>query len=120
MALDINQYATNSHISELRMIFARMRDVAKARWPGDANVIHIVVSSFIFLRFFCPAILNPKLFNMMPGLPITRHPQSLMQRHLRPSIRGHGSKPDTHGESGPEHGEFCTFWGERGIYDSVQ
>ena len=68
--------------SELRVIFSKMRDAAKSQWPKDGTVQYIVVrcatgvawprgadrcSSFIFLRFFCPAILNPKLFNMMPG-----------------------------------------------------
>jgi hypothetical protein len=30
----------------------------------------LIASGFIFLRFFCPAIMNPKLFNMMPGAPL--------------------------------------------------
>ncbi len=74
--------------SELRAVFAHMRKVVHTRWPGDQTVESLVIrfarlianyvrmsskltlpsnSCFIFLRFFNPAILNPKLFNMMSG-----------------------------------------------------
>ena len=54
--------------SVLKCIFAHMRKQVEERFqdhPDLPTVRHTVVSSMIFLRFFVPAILNPKLFEMM-------------------------------------------------------
>jgi hypothetical protein len=61
---------------ELRQIFKYIRAVAEDRY-GDflRTVAYTSVSGFIFLRFFCPAILNPKLFGLLPD-----HPQVKAQR----------------------------------------
>ncbi|KAJ8067450.1 hypothetical protein OCU04_004796 [Sclerotinia nivalis] len=61
---------------ELRQIFKYIRAVAEDRY-GDflRTVAYTSVSGFIFLRFFCPAILNPKLFGLLPD-----HPQQKAQR----------------------------------------
>ncbi|KAF7952057.1 uncharacterized protein EAE97_001554 [Botrytis byssoidea] len=61
---------------ELRQIFKYIRAVAEDRY-GDflRTVAYTSVSGFIFLRFFCPAILNPKLFGLLPD-----HPQPKAQR----------------------------------------
>lgn len=53
---------------ELRRIFRHIRACAEDRY-GDflRSVIYSSVSGFLFLRFFCPAILNPKLFGLLKG-----------------------------------------------------
>jgi hypothetical protein len=53
---------------ELRRIFRHVRACAEDRY-GDflRSVTYSSVSGFLFLRFFCPAILNPKLFDLMKG-----------------------------------------------------
>jgi hypothetical protein len=56
--------------AELRLIFRHIRACADDRY-GDflRSVTYSSVSGFLFLRFFCPAILNPKLFGMLKGMP---------------------------------------------------
>ena len=56
--------------AELRLIFRHVRACAEDRY-GDflRTVTYSSVSGFLFLRFFCPAILNPKLFGLLKGLP---------------------------------------------------
>lgn len=57
---------------ELRQIFRHIRACAEDRY-GDflRSVTYSSVSGFLFLRFFCPAILNPKLFGLLKGLLFT-------------------------------------------------
>lgn len=54
---------------ELRRIFRHVRACAEDRY-GDflRSVSFSSVSGFLFLRFFCPAVLNPKLFGLMKGM----------------------------------------------------
>eukprot|EP00041_Stephanoeca_diplocostata_P039547 m.1635172 g.1635172 ORF g.1635172 m.1635172 type:complete len:926 (+) comp25420_c1_seq1:276-3053(+) len=61
----------------LRAVLASVRELASQRWPDNSVVQYTSVSAFIFLRFFCPAVLNPKLFNMMPD-----HPSETTARNL--------------------------------------
>ncbi|KAK4133787.1 hypothetical protein BT67DRAFT_381913 [Trichocladium antarcticum] len=63
---------------ELRHILKYIRAVAEDRY-GDylRTVTYTSVSGFIFLRFFCPAILNPKLFGLLRD-----HPRPRAQRTL--------------------------------------
>lgn len=53
---------------ELRIIFRHIRACAEDRY-GDflRSVSYSSVSGFLFLRFFCPAVLNPKLFGLLKG-----------------------------------------------------
>lgn len=64
---------------ELRMIFRHIRACAEDRY-GDflRTVTYSSVSGFLFLRFFCPAILNPKLFGLLKGEILESH--SLLPR----------------------------------------
>ncbi|KAJ5729945.1 uncharacterized protein N7483_004453 [Penicillium malachiteum] len=64
--------------SELRRIFRHVRACAEDRY-GDflRSVTYSSVSGFLFLRFFCPAILNPKLFGLLKD-----HPRPRAQRTL--------------------------------------
>ena len=54
---------------ELRIIFRHVRACAEDRY-GDflRSVSFSSVSGFLFLRFFCPAVLNPKLFGLLKGM----------------------------------------------------
>jgi len=53
---------------ELRLIFRHIRACADDRY-GDylRTVQYSSVSGFLFLRFFVPAVLNPKLFGLLSG-----------------------------------------------------
>lgn len=55
---------------ELRHILKYIRAVAEDRY-GDflRTVAYTSVSGFLFLRFICPAILNPKLFGLLRDFP---------------------------------------------------
>ncbi|KAM4827369.1 rasGAP-activating-like protein 1 isoform 2-T2 [Thomomys bottae] len=50
----------------LRLVFKQLRRRVEERFPGAGHedVKYLVMSSFLFLRFFAPAILTPKLFNL--------------------------------------------------------
>nr|XP_014345190.1 PREDICTED: ras GTPase-activating protein 3 isoform X2 [Latimeria chalumnae] len=50
-------------------IFFSLRESAAKRFQGDQDVRYTAVSSFIFLRFFAPAILSPNLFQLRPHHP---------------------------------------------------
>jgi hypothetical protein len=54
---------------ELRLIFRHIRACAEDRF-GDflRTVQYSSVSGFMFLRFFVPAVLNPKLFGLLKGI----------------------------------------------------
>ena len=54
---------------ELRLIFRHVRACAEDRY-GDflRSVTYSSVSGFLFLRFFCPAVMNPNLFRLLRGM----------------------------------------------------
>ncbi|KAI1333714.1 GTPase [Xylariaceae sp. FL0016] len=73
----ISVTATRLHV-ELRQILKYVRAVAEDRY-GDflRTVNYTSVSGFLFLRFICPAILNPKLFGLLRDNPRPRAQRTL-------------------------------------------
>lgn len=59
---------------ELRMVFRHIAACAEDRY-GDflRTITYSSVSGFLFLRFFCPALLNPHLFGLLKGRYIKDH-----------------------------------------------
>lgn len=53
---------------ELRDVFRHIRNCAQIRY-GDSisSIVYTSVSGFLFLRFFCAAILNPQAFGIIQG-----------------------------------------------------
>ena len=49
-----------------------------SRWPQERLVRTRVVSGFIFLRLLCPAILNPRNFNLISETPSHNASRSLI------------------------------------------
>ncbi|KAJ3130881.1 hypothetical protein HK100_007271, partial [Physocladia obscura] len=50
-------------------IFNAIQSKICAKWGIEANVKYSAISGFIFLRFFCPAILSPNLFKLIDEFP---------------------------------------------------
>lgn len=58
--------------SDLRLIFHRLRSAVTRHYENGEDQPHIqrtCISAFLFLRFFVPAILNPRLFHLVPTAP---------------------------------------------------
>ncbi|XP_028399121.1 ras GTPase-activating protein 1-like isoform X2 [Dendronephthya gigantea] len=53
----------------LRYLFGCLQSSVKAKWPDKETLRTRVVSAFLFLRCFCPAIMNPRICNMMSDTP---------------------------------------------------
>jgi Ras GTPase-activating protein 3 len=51
----------------LRNIFSHLQDLVSHKWPSEPNVKYLAVSGFIFLRYFCAALLGPHLFGLSDG-----------------------------------------------------
>ena len=65
--------------NDIRQIFGHIQHVVAAKYDGDEqkNTRWTSVSAFVFLRFFVPAVLNPKLFAL-----VREPPDSKSQRTL--------------------------------------
>ncbi|KAI0170774.1 GTPase-activator protein for ras-like GTPase [Pestalotiopsis sp. NC0098] len=70
--------SANKLPAELRQILKYIRAVAEDRY-GDflRTVTYTSVSGFLFLRFICPAVLNPKLFGLLRDNPRPRAQRTL-------------------------------------------
>ncbi|KAJ3277461.1 hypothetical protein HK104_003273, partial [Borealophlyctis nickersoniae] len=51
--------------SQWRPIFAHLQQQVIQKFPDDPDVRYTAVGGFVFLRFFAPAILGPKLFGIV-------------------------------------------------------
>uniref|UniRef100_A0A8C6PU91 Ras GTPase-activating protein 1 n=1 Tax=Nothobranchius furzeri TaxID=105023 RepID=A0A8C6PU91_NOTFU len=55
--------------STLRYIYGCLQMSVKRKWPNNTTMRTRVVSGFVFLRLICPAILNPRMFNIIADPP---------------------------------------------------
>ncbi|EGC28522.1 hypothetical protein DICPUDRAFT_160044 [Dictyostelium purpureum] len=70
--------SVNNCPGPLREVFRSIQEKVVQRYPRDEITRYTAVSGFIFLRFFCPAILAPKLFELMPDHPGIKTTRSLI------------------------------------------
>ncbi|KAI5481909.1 Ras GTPase-activating protein 1 [Pseudohyphozyma bogoriensis] len=66
--------------NEVRIIFANIQKVVAAKYGDGETEMKMrstSVSAFIFLRFFVPAVLNPKLFNLISSPPDPKSQRTL-------------------------------------------
>lgn len=64
---------------DLRDIFYHIQNEVQKKFPNERTVKFTGVSSFLFLRFICPAILGPKLFDMASDHPPPKVSSNLTQ-----------------------------------------
>ncbi|XP_039291566.1 ras GTPase-activating protein 1 isoform X2 [Nilaparvata lugens] len=62
----------------VRYICGCLQRAVMGKWPHERLVRTRVVSGFIFLRLLCPAILNPRQFNLISEPPPTMASRSLI------------------------------------------
>ncbi len=62
----------------IRYICKCLQKKVRSRWPQERLVRTRVVSGFIFLRLLCPAILNPRNFNLIAETPSHNASRSLI------------------------------------------
>lgn len=55
----------------LRFIYGCLQKSVQQKWPTNTTMRTRVVSGFVFLRLICPAILNPRMFNIIADPPST-------------------------------------------------
>ncbi|XP_005722380.1 ras GTPase-activating protein 1 isoform X2 [Pundamilia nyererei] len=53
----------------LRYIYGCLQKSVQQKWPTNTTMRTRVVSGFVFLRLICPAILNPRMFNIISDPP---------------------------------------------------
>uniref|UniRef100_A0A8D0GW78 RAS p21 protein activator 1 n=1 Tax=Sphenodon punctatus TaxID=8508 RepID=A0A8D0GW78_SPHPU len=53
----------------LRYIYGCLQKSVQRKWPTNTTMRTRVVSGFVFLRLICPAILNPRMFNIISDSP---------------------------------------------------
>ncbi|XP_030213909.1 ras GTPase-activating protein 1 isoform X2 [Gadus morhua] len=53
----------------LRYIYGCLQQSVQQKWPANTTMRTRVVSGFVFLRLICPAILNPRMFNIIADPP---------------------------------------------------
>ncbi|EYC31836.1 hypothetical protein Y032_0003g1265 [Ancylostoma ceylanicum] len=67
--------STSAFPMELRMVFGSLRERLESQ--GRSSLADTLISSSIFLRYLCPAILSPSLFNL-----VTEYPSGATARNL--------------------------------------
>lgn len=54
----------------LREMFSDLRELAAQHFPGREDIQRLVLSSFIIMRFFAAALMNPKSFGLKRDQPV--------------------------------------------------
>ena len=62
----------------LRYIFHCLQAKVVQKWPTDGTVRTRAVSGFLFLRFICPALINPLHFNLLQSQSTHTHTHTHM------------------------------------------
>eukprot|EP01113_Clastostelium_recurvatum_P026957 TRINITY_DN3241_c0_g1_i3.p1 TRINITY_DN3241_c0_g1~~TRINITY_DN3241_c0_g1_i3.p1 ORF type:complete len:402 (+),score=141.28 TRINITY_DN3241_c0_g1_i3:136-1341(+) len=71
--LTADVFSSAPHVpAEIRVLFHAMQSQVVLQYGEKSTARYSVVSSFMFLRHICPALLNPKLFGLAPDHP-TEH-----------------------------------------------
>jgi len=113
----------NSHEKcpmELRKILRHIRVCVEDRY-GDLlkTVCYSSVCGFLFLRFFCPAILNPKLFGLLKGALICHPPPPLSGDNAKIVCRSSWSKGATNINSCCQESararQYVDLWCQRAV-----
>lgn len=100
---------------ELRMIFRHIRSCADDRYGNFLRTVtYSSVSGFLFLRFFCPAVLNPKLFGLLKGQSYLNLQKRLLMNNRTPSSP-RTTHPDSHRQIPPRTREYGLFRIERTV-----
>jgi hypothetical protein len=55
----------------LRAVFGELRAVVGHFFPGRPEIVRLALSSFVIMRFFAAAILNPRLFALKREAPVS-------------------------------------------------
>uniref|UniRef100_A0A6B2KXZ5 Ras GTPase-activating protein n=1 Tax=Arcella intermedia TaxID=1963864 RepID=A0A6B2KXZ5_9EUKA len=55
--------------SNLRNIFEHVWNTTAKKWPDHPTAKYTAISGFIFLRFFCPSLFSPKLYDLTSSQP---------------------------------------------------
>ncbi|KAL4220643.1 Ras GTPase-activating protein 2 [Mactra antiquata] len=63
--------------TEMSQAFFTLRQVACKHYPDNNEIHYQVVSGFVFLRFFAPAILGPRFFELTEDTPDTQTNRTL-------------------------------------------
>jgi hypothetical protein len=54
--------------STFRNLFVYVKECVLNTFPDKPPVVYAGISGFLFLRFFCPALLTPRSFAIIDGI----------------------------------------------------
>ena len=65
--------------------FSVLKELALQYFPDQREICYSVISGFVFLRFFAPAILNPKLYDItdQPIDPVVNRTLTLISKTIQ-------------------------------------
>jgi hypothetical protein len=93
---------------ELKNIFCLLRENCLKYGKSD-EMCDMLISASIFLRFICPAILSPNLFNLTQGILFkkkTTNYLTFLHQQNRISTRKSSKKVDTSCQDTSNHSKF--------------